>query len=228
MEIFTTTSKFYKPLLTRYDQNLERRESGEEKDERSTKKAKEFSSGTGTESKSSSIKDSASGSKAIPSGTDAGSLPGNQQSLPRVILPRKKRKRKKLSSSSSSENPQEEFKETKQPVPGDKRNLLAGPPAKRTQAVKPVMKETIRPKDVNKPREEYLTLKETSSASQSLKKTSPESFSLMEVDLPLRTEGKVLVVVDTNVLINSVDYLQHIKGKTIKDLSDCKTIYGRR
>ncbi|XP_063966341.1 transcriptional protein SWT1-like isoform X2 [Lytechinus pictus] len=204
---------------TRYDQNLERRESGEEKDERSTKKAKEFLSGTGTESKSSSIKDSASASKAIPSGTDACSLPGNQQNLPRVILPRKRRKRKKMSSS-SSENPQEEFKETKQPVPGDKRNFLAGPPAKRTQAVKPVMKETIRPEDVNKPREEYLTLKETSSASQSLKKTSPESFSLMEVDLPLRTEGKVLVVVDTNVLINSVDYLQHIKGKTIKDLGD--------
>ncbi|XP_041480997.1 transcriptional protein SWT1-like [Lytechinus variegatus] len=204
---------------TRYDQNLERKESGEEKDERSAKKAKEFSSGTGTESKSSSIKDSASASKAIPSGTDAGSLPGNQQSLPRVILPRKRRKRKKLSSS-SSEYPQEEFKETKRPEPADKCNLLAGPPAKRTQAVKPVMKDTIRPKDVNKPREEYLTLKETSSASHSLEQTSPESFSLMEVDLPLRTEGKVLVVVDTNVLINSVDYLQRIKGKTIKDLGD--------
>ncbi|XP_030853400.1 transcriptional protein SWT1 isoform X1 [Strongylocentrotus purpuratus] len=210
-------------------------DTGEEENKGSPAKKVKNMSEPHTKSKSSPVKDCSPASKPMPSRCDQDPLamPVEQQFVPRIIHPKKRKKRKRKKSSASSETPnlddtpQKKYQDTEQPEPPDKSNSLKGPPAKLTLTVaapESVMKETVLPERTNvnmsSPKGNCNQNKIIDGAPQPQRRTSLESVSLMEVDLPLRTEGKVLVVVDTNVLINSVKYVREIKGEPIKDLGD--------
>lgn len=187
------------------DQN--KADTGEEKNEGSpTKKVKNMSE-PHTGNKSLSIKDCSPASKPMPSRCDQDppATPIEQQFVPRIILPKKRKKRKRKKSSASSETPsldipQKKYQETEQPEPPDKSKSLKGPPAKRTLTVAApecVTKEIVPPERTNvnmpSPKGNGIGNQIIDGTPQPQRRTSLESVSLMEVDLPLRTEVRSFI-----------------------------------
>lgn len=205
MSIISDKLLFISSSQTCKDQN--KADTGEEKNNESpTKKVKSMSE-RHTKSKSSPVKDCSPASKPMPSRCDQDPLatPIEQQFVPRIIHPKKRKKRKRKKSSASSETPnldtpQKKHQETEQPEPPDKSNSLKGPPAKRTLTVAApecVTKEIVPPGRTNvnvpSPKGNGTGNQIIDGTPQPQRRTSLESVSLMEVDLPLRTEVRSFI-----------------------------------